>query len=136
MGNAITIFIEIEDIPIILILLQQETDPIHQFNLGPFEFHLLQNELNDVCRYRVSRGNHALTLIVIGIHTTNSCGVFGNVDFVNFIWDSMIICFRRHSITLIPPVYLQGRLGLCLQHYMVRSSGWDFITRCVLSGDI
>jgi hypothetical protein len=43
----------------------------------------------------------------------------------------IIFVFRWHSITLIPPLSLNGppRL-LCLQHYMAASSGWDYVSRC------
>jgi hypothetical protein len=133
--NAITLYVIIEDdFPIIRLLLQRFADPVVQFQFGSVEFHLIQIEHEDICRYRVYIQNCAFTLIVVAIDTVHSTGTFGNVDFVHFVWENFDhFGFRRHSITLIPDIRNQGRPRMsCLRHYMAAGSGWEYVSRCLM----
>jgi hypothetical protein len=125
--DYVTLYVAIEDIPVLRLLLQMNEDPIENFSLGPFDFHLESMPHADICEYAVFHGSNCFQLILVEVNSLNSCGPFGNVDFVNFLWENInYFGFRRHSIRMVPPISLNGppRL-LCLQHYMAASSGWD-----------
>jgi hypothetical protein len=129
--RLIILYMEIEDIPIIRLLLQHEEDPIEHFSFGAFEFHLEHTSHDDVCRYRAFQGDYSFPLLVSGVDTLKSCGPFGKVEFVN-LWDNVNhFGFPRHSIKVLPPIFPNCHTRLLNLHYMAAASGLDYASRCV-----
>jgi len=100
--RAVSFFIILDDHPIIRLIFQKGESIIQNFNIGSFQFDLMQM-LNDSCIYRVRNENFNMLMFFYGIDTDSRCNYCSNVNFVHFIWDYFEgFSIRKFAITLLP----------------------------------
>jgi hypothetical protein len=133
----IVLYVAIENLRIINLLQKEEADP-YDFTFGPFHFRLVNSSDTDTCTYEVTRGTFTFQVMVLGIDTSGFCDIMANVDFVHFLWENVNqYGYRRHSITMAPPIFPDGPLRLLfLRHHITAACGWEYTSRCVACRDL
>jgi len=92
----------LDDRPIIRLIFQKGQAVIQNFNIGSFQFELMQ-VINDSCIYHVRNDNFRMLMFFYSIDTDSRCDYRSNVDFVHFIWEHFErFSIRKFAVTSLP----------------------------------
>ena len=75
---------------LIILVFQRAGAPVENFQVGEFEFTLIDNLVDlYVCRYIVRLGEQNYWISFVGIDGAIDCRKLSNVDFVHFMWQNI-----------------------------------------------
>ena len=110
--RAVSVYIILDDNPIIHLFFQRGPNIIQEFIIGLFYFQLLET-LNDSCIYRVRLGHFNAIMFFVVIDAYLRCDYRSNFEFVRFIWDNFeLFSTKKFAITLLPSDNVPAPLNL------------------------
>jgi len=99
--RAVSVFMVLDDRPIIRLIFQKGQAVIENFNICSFQFELMQ-VLKDSCIYRMRNGDFGMPVFFYG-DADSRFDYRSNVGFVHFIWDKFErFSIRKLAITILP----------------------------------
>ena len=124
----------LDDRPIIRLIFQKGQAVIQNFNIGSFQFELMQ-VINDSCIYHVRNDNFRMLMFFYSIDTDSRCNYRSKVNLVHFIWVHFErLSIRKFEIALLPKdsasphhlfdTLLEDTRLFYLRYYRAESDDW------------
>jgi len=92
------------------------------FTIGPFTFKLRGEENTSFINYEITHEDISIPFQIVAIDTSKECGPRSNLNFVDFIWNYLVLLkFKLYATVVI--LFDTPRI-LYLKHHRAASEGW------------
>jgi hypothetical protein len=100
---------------------------VNRGRMGHFAFKF-REENDDFMNCEITLGDISIHFQIVVIDTSKECGPCSSLNFVEFIWNHIVLLqFKKYAIVAIP---FETSKILYLKHHRATSDGWKTILLC------
>jgi hypothetical protein len=101
--------------------------------IGPFKLEFREENNEDFMHCEITLGDISLPFNIIIVDTTKECGPRSNLNYVEFLWNHMVLLqFKKYAIVAVP---FEIPTIFYLKHYRATSEGWKTSLLCEICFD-